>query len=121
MKVAKEMAPQPVDGFLIEGLDVSLDRGEAADLDAIIPLINETVVRISYWARLSFLHANFFLQLLQKILPEEKMRVLPGCWSPEALWALVQTGIDVFDSSLPTIAAERGSALTFKFDSKTKE
>jgi hypothetical protein len=59
VKVAKEMALQPVDGFIIEGLDVSLDRGEAADLDAIIPLINETVVRISYWARLLFLHANF--------------------------------------------------------------
>lgn len=46
MKLAKEMALQPVDGFIIDGLDVSLDRGEAADMNAIIPLINETVVRI---------------------------------------------------------------------------
>jgi hypothetical protein len=44
VRLAKEMALQPVDGFLIEGLDVSLDRGESANIDAIIPLINETVV-----------------------------------------------------------------------------
>jgi len=47
--------------------------------------------------------------------------MLPGCWNPETLWSLVQEGIDIFDSSLPTLSAERGSALTFKFDPLTKK
>jgi tRNA-guanine family transglycosylase len=55
------------------------------------------------------------------VLPEERLRVFPGCWKPEVLWSLVQEGIDVFDSSFPTLAAERGAAMTFDFDPKTKK
>jgi len=69
--MAQEMALQPVDGFLIEGLDVSLDRGEAADLDAIIPLINETVVRISFWKRPLFL-LLIFCDVCRKFFPRKK-------------------------------------------------
>ncbi|XP_065341390.1 queuine tRNA-ribosyltransferase accessory subunit 2 [Cloeon dipterum] len=97
-QLTKEMASQPVDGFVIDGFNVAGAKGESAKVELVRELVKETIAD----------------------LPEAKLRVLPGCWSPEALWDLVQEGVDVFDSSLPTAVAERGSALTFKFCPKTK-
>jgi queuine/archaeosine tRNA-ribosyltransferase len=53
-------------------------------------------------------------------LPDESLRIAPGCWSPEAVWQLVKLGIDVFDTSLPLIVTDRGSAFTFNFNPDTE-
>ncbi|XP_059477689.1 queuine tRNA-ribosyltransferase accessory subunit 2-like isoform X2 [Neocloeon triangulifer] len=98
LQMAKELAGEAVDGFVLEGFDAALTHGEAADPDLVASLLRDTL----------------------KLLPEGKVRLLPGCWAPEALWRFVREGVDVFDSSLPTAAAERGAALTFGFDPHSK-
>lgn len=91
VKVAKEMALQPVDGFLIEGLDVSLDRGESANMDAIIPLINETMVRIHI--RLG-LHSVLCLlvHVFRKFYPRNKCVYFQGAGAQRrcGLWCRVE-------------------------------
>lgn len=49
-------------------------------------------------------------------LPEEKLRVVHGAWNPVTLLKLVAAGFDVFDTSLPYISTERGSAFIFAFN-----
>jgi len=45
-------------------------------------------------------------------LPDEKPRYLMGVGSPDAIFAAVERGIDLFDSVLPTRIARNGTAMT---------
>lgn len=49
-------------------------------------------------------------------LPESKLRVISGCWSPVNIIKLVKCGIDVFDTSYCRILTERSAALTFSIN-----
>ncbi|XP_034232936.1 queuine tRNA-ribosyltransferase accessory subunit 2 [Thrips palmi] len=49
-------------------------------------------------------------------LPKEKLRVIHGAWNPVTLLQLVAAGFDMFDTSLPYLSTERGSAFTFLFN-----
>ncbi|XP_046682360.1 queuine tRNA-ribosyltransferase accessory subunit 2 [Homalodisca vitripennis] len=82
-----------VQGFVIDGLHNNGMAVEQMSYDTIRPVITETL----------------------KYLPEDKLRVLHGCWRPDVVLELVQAGIDVFDSSLVYLAAERGCAFTFTY------
>lgn len=50
----------------------------------------------------------------QKHLPNEKFRILHGCWNPSIVLSMVELGIDAFDSSYAYIVTERGGALIFQ-------
>ncbi|XP_077300080.1 queuine tRNA-ribosyltransferase accessory subunit 2 [Arctopsyche grandis] len=46
-------------------------------------------------------------------LPDDKLRIVNGCWNAVTLIDLVSAGWDLFDSSMPFLVTERGCALTF--------
>lgn len=50
------------------------------------------------------------------MLPESKLRVLMGCWSPDTIVDLVNLGIDVFDSSYPYLMSEKTKGLIMSCD-----
>lgn len=51
-----------------------------------------------------------------KLLPAEKLKMSMGCWNPVTVLHLVELGVDVFDTSYPSVATENGEALTFLCD-----
>ncbi|KAG8224681.1 hypothetical protein J437_LFUL003796 [Ladona fulva] len=90
---AKEIAGSPIDGFVIDGLHDNSPGVEFFDFDKVKPIVTESV----------------------KEFPEDKLRIVHGCWSPETVLKLVELGIDAFDSSFPFAVTERGAALTFPY------
>lgn len=58
---------------------------------------------------------------LQRLLPENKMRIVHGCWNPVVIIQLVKLGIDLFDTSYLHVVTERQAALTFNFDPITND
>ncbi|XP_014789636.1 queuine tRNA-ribosyltransferase accessory subunit 2 isoform X3 [Octopus bimaculoides] len=50
-------------------------------------------------------------------LPEDKPRLMQSLWTPAKVLEAVEQGIDIFDSSYPYLATERGAALVFSFQS----
>lgn len=50
------------------------------------------------------------------MLPQEKLRVIHGCYNPATILKLVQVGVDLFDTSYCHLATERSAALTFSFE-----
>ncbi|KAF4519552.1 hypothetical protein B566_EDAN004756 [Ephemera danica] len=94
---AKLLAKVPVKGFVIDGLCANGSAGEDLNSENISSLVKESL----------------------KYIPVESFRMAPGCWRPELVWHLVKLGVDSFDSSLPSVAAARGAALTFQFDPTT--
>lgn len=49
-------------------------------------------------------------------LPEEKLRVMFGAYSPVTTLELIALGIDLFDNSYAYVATINNCALTFSFD-----
>ncbi|XP_049812703.1 queuine tRNA-ribosyltransferase accessory subunit 2 [Schistocerca nitens] len=88
---ARAASQHPVSGFVIDGLHTNGPDVEKITFSSIREVIQETV----------------------KLLPEDKPRITHGCWNPDMVLKLVESGIDVFDSSYPFIVSERGSALVF--------
>lgn len=41
------------------------------------------------------------------------MKVSLGCWNPAVVLELINTGVDIFDSSYPYVITESWKALTF--------
>lgn len=48
------------------------------------------------------------------------MKIMFGAWNPSVIIDLVNSGIDMFDSSLPFFVTERKSALIFDYKLKFK-
>ena len=48
-------------------------------------------------------------------LPEEGLRIIHGAWDPHLVLKMVKSGVDLFDTTYPFIAADNGFALTFDF------
>ncbi|CAG0914521.1 unnamed protein product [Notodromas monacha] len=63
--------------------------------------------------------ADVFREYVEK-LPEDKPRLLPGAFNPKFIESAVLAGFDVFDSSLPYLAAENGLALRIPHVSSEK-
>ena len=51
--------------------------------------------------------------LPQAEVPSDKPRLLHGPWRPLHVLRLIESGVDGFDSSYPSLAADRGAALVF--------
>lgn len=65
---------------------------------------------------IAFEEPKSIVEFIVNYLPEDKMRVVQGCWNPVVILKLVRMGIDVFDTSYCNLVTERSSALTFNFD-----
>ena len=89
---AKYLANSSVFGFVIDGLHNNGPDVEHFTSGDVKPVLEETL----------------------KHLPNEKFRLLNGCWNPEAVLNMAELGIDAFDSSYTYIATERGGALIFQ-------
>lgn len=50
------------------------------------------------------------------LLPADKLRVSLGCWHPLVTLELINSGIDIFDSTYSYLATERSEALLFMCD-----
>ncbi|GFG40511.1 hypothetical protein Cfor_07575 [Coptotermes formosanus] len=89
---AKYLANSSVFGYVIDGLHNNGPDVEHLTFGDVKPILKETL----------------------KHLPNEKFRLLHGCWNPEAVLNMVELGIDAFDSSYAYIVTERGGALIFQ-------
>ncbi|KAK3919853.1 Queuine tRNA-ribosyltransferase accessory subunit 2 [Frankliniella fusca] len=90
---SEEMAGYDVDGYVFDGFHTNGATAEIISCDTLEPLVRECLER----------------------LPKDKLRVIHGAWHPATLIRLVALGCDVFDTSLPYLSTERGSALVFPF------
>lgn len=89
---AKYLANSSVFGYVIDGLHNNGPDVEHLTFGDVKPVLEETL----------------------KHLPNEKFRLLHGCWNPEAVLNMAELGIDAFDSSYAYIVTERGGALIFQ-------
>ncbi|KAI5730575.1 hypothetical protein M8J76_015295 [Diaphorina citri] len=89
---AELYATRDVHGFLIDGL--CADEGATEDLGC--DVVNAVLENTPY-------------------LPNDKLRIIQGPWSPMNIVQFVQRGIDMFDSGLPLVLADRGCAFTFQY------
>ncbi len=90
---AARTARRPVDGFLLDGFfQRGAEEEGREDLAEVARLVAEEV---------------------SPVLPADKPRMLLGPCGPRAVVDLVSAGVDVFDASFATQAAEGGRALTF--------
>lgn len=48
------------------------------------------------------------------------MRVIFGSWTPTLIIELINNGVDMFDSSFPSMITEKKSALIFDYNLKYK-
>lgn len=63
---------------------------------------------------------NTFVYIIKEHLPNDKMKVMFGAWTPSIIVDLINSGIDMFDSSLPFLTTKRKSALIFDYKLKLK-
>ncbi|RZF48119.1 hypothetical protein LSTR_LSTR002185 [Laodelphax striatellus] len=56
-----------------------------------------------------------------KLLPDDRVKVIHGCFRPEVVVRLIELGIDIFDSSLVDIVTNRGSAFVFGWEAVDKK
>ncbi|GAB1606964.1 queuine tRNA-ribosyltransferase accessory subunit 2-like [Argonauta hians] len=90
---AKNTATRPVQGFVIEGFHRSGATSENVPTEKMTEVLQHVISN----------------------LPEDKPRLMQSVWSPLKVLEAVQQGIDIFDSSYPYVATERGAALVFDF------
>nr|CAG4649450.1 EOG090X08JG [Scapholeberis mucronata]SVE93700.1 EOG090X08JG [Scapholeberis mucronata] len=88
-----------VAGFVIEGFHMNGESAAKLNWDEVDPVLTATV----------------------NSLPKELPRIFHGAISPIILLKLVSRGIDIFDSTFPWMAAERGGALMFPNSLQWKE
>ncbi|CAG2113458.1 unnamed protein product [Medioppia subpectinata] len=90
-KSAKESAAKTlVDGFVIDGFHA---YGSQSD------------------TQLDFVSVKPILHEIMEILPKDKPKILLGALSPKLIIKLIDSGIDVFDSSYASVMTEKGFAL----------
>lgn len=56
----------------------------------------------------------------QELLPNEKLKMMLGAYSPSLILKLIQLGVDLFDNTFAYLATTRDAALTFNFNIDTK-
>lgn len=82
-----------VQGFLIDGLCLDEEATEHLDFEEVKGILENTT----------------------PYLPADRVRLVQGPWSPLNIVKLIQHGVDLFDSTLPAILADRGCAFTFQY------
>lgn len=48
------------------------------------------------------------------------MKIIFGAWTPNTIIDLINSGIDIFDSSFPFLTTKRNAALIFNYELKYK-
>ncbi|XP_050538429.1 queuine tRNA-ribosyltransferase accessory subunit 2 [Daktulosphaira vitifoliae] len=93
IRSAEFLSQFDVFGYLLDGFANDGSSIEFITKDMLQPIIDKTLEQ----------------------LPNEKIKIICGAWSPSVVIDLINSGIDLFDTSLPYLLAERGSALVFDY------
>ncbi|XP_041368752.1 queuine tRNA-ribosyltransferase accessory subunit 2-like [Gigantopelta aegis] len=88
---ATETSARPVAGFVLDGFQSLGPDSESLCVADFSEVLKHTLA----------------------LLPEDKPRLMQSLWRPDAVLDAVEMGIDIFDTSYPYMAANRGEALVF--------
>lgn len=83
-----------IGGYFLDGFH--LNSGSASDVD------HEKVAAIVAYCN--------------ELLPEQKLKVMFGAYTPALIIQLVRLGVDVFDTTFAYLTTTKKQALTFNFD-----
>ncbi|XP_039287513.1 queuine tRNA-ribosyltransferase accessory subunit 2 [Nilaparvata lugens] len=98
-KIASHLLLNPnVCGFVIGGLHSNGPEVEKIRSSSIESVVHQTL----------------------KLLPEDRVKVVHGCFRPDVVVRLIELGVDIFDSSLVDIVTNRGCAFVFGWRSLDK-
>ncbi|XP_015124980.1 queuine tRNA-ribosyltransferase accessory subunit 2 isoform X2 [Diachasma alloeum] len=92
---ARFLREKNLEGYVIDGLHVNGPEVQNISFGKIKEVVHHTL----------------------DLLPPEKLKVSMGCWSPNVLLELIDSGVDIFDSSYPYVMTETAKAITFTCDS----
>lgn len=90
-KSTKEVVAREVDGFLLDGFHCNGPDSEHLDFSSINEVLTETI----------------------SLLPPGKPRFYFGAAPPALVFQLAKSGVDMFDSTYPSMVTEKESALVF--------
>jgi len=85
-------------GFLFDGFFTNGTNVNTIPSDLILPVVKKTMEH----------------------LPNDKMKIIFGPWSPTLIIDLINSGIDIFDTTYPYLTTARNAALVFNYDLKYK-
>ena len=108
-KQAKKRSDQALFGIVQGGIYEDL-RQESAELITSLDFPGNAIGGLSVGETKSEMHT--ILDLVDKVLPEEKPRYLMGVGTPEDLVNGISRGVDIFDCVLPTRLARHNAAMT---------
>jgi queuine tRNA-ribosyltransferase len=108
-KQAKKRPDQALFGIVQGGIYEDL-RQESAELITSLDFPGNAIGGLSVGETKSEMHT--ILDLVDKVLPEEKPRYLMGVGTPEDLVNGISRGVDIFDCVLPTRLARHNAAMT---------
>jgi len=108
-KQTKKRPDQALFGIVQGGIYEDL-RQESAELITSLDFPGNAIGGLSVGETKSEMHT--ILDLVDKVLPEEKPRYLMGVGTPEDLVNGVSRGVDIFDCVLPTRLARHNAAMT---------
>ncbi|XP_050422309.1 queuine tRNA-ribosyltransferase accessory subunit 2 isoform X1 [Adelges cooleyi] len=80
-------------GYMFDGFANDGTSTEFIPSDVVQSVINETIAH----------------------LPNDKMRIMFGAWTPDVIIDLINSGMDLFDTTLPYLVTERECALVFDY------
>jgi queuine tRNA-ribosyltransferase len=108
-KQAKKRPDQALFGIVQGGIYEDL-RQESAELITSLDFPGNAIGGLSVGETKSEMHT--ILDMVDKVLPEEKPRYLMGVGTPEDLVNGISRGVDIFDCVLPTRLARHNAAMT---------
>lgn len=69
----------------------------------------------------AFTDVKEIIQHTINLLPAEKLKVSMGCWNPLVVLELIESGIDIFDTSYPYVLTESSKALTLIYNNDKED
>ncbi|XP_063987357.1 queuine tRNA-ribosyltransferase accessory subunit 2 [Diachasmimorpha longicaudata] len=92
---ARFLMEKNLEGYVIDGLHVNGPEVQNLQFGKIKDVVHHTL----------------------DMLPVDKLKVSMGCWNPNVILELIDSGVDIFDSSYPYVMTETAKAITFMCDS----
>jgi queuine tRNA-ribosyltransferase len=106
---AKKRSDQALFGIVQGGIYEDL-REESAEFVASLDFPGNAIGGLSVGETKTEMHT--ILELVDRVLPEDKPRYLMGVGTPEDLVSGISRGVDIFDCVLPTRLARHNTAMT---------
>jgi queuine tRNA-ribosyltransferase len=106
---AKKRSDQALFGIVQGGIFEDL-REESAEFVASLDFPGNAIGGLSVGETKTEMHT--ILELVDRVLPEDKPRYLMGVGTPEDLVSGISRGVDIFDCVLPTRLARHNTAMT---------